>query len=156
MAENSAIKARLARALENEGVRAALRFIEENDGTTLALQKKIALTESPTFHEERRSELVAAYFTELGLACVTHDEIGNVSGVLRGGGEGCAAVEAHMDTVFPFGTAKEVAERDGKLFCPGISDDARGLAALLTIAEAFVKCGVKPQKDIIFRNWNFI
>lgn len=150
MAENSAIKARLARALENEGVRAAFRFIEENDGATLALQKKIALTESPTFHEERRSELVAAYFAELGLACVTHDEIGNVSGVLRGGGEGCAAVEAHMDTVFPFGTAKEVAKRDGKLFCPGISDDARGLAALLTIAEAFVKCGVKPQKDIIF------
>lgn len=150
MAEKAAIKEAFARVLKDEGVRGALRFIKENDGATLELQKKIALTESPTFHEEGRAELILAHFTKLGLKDITRDEMGNVSAALPGNGGGCVAVEAHMDTVFPFGTAKEVTEKDGLLYCPGISDDARGLAALMTIAEAFVKCGVRTQKDIVF------
>lgn len=150
MAEKSEIAAKLARSLEDERVRAALRFIKESEGDTLELQKRIALTESPTFHEEGRAALVAEYFERLGLSGITRDETGNVFGALRGSGCGCVAAEAHLDTVFPFGTVKEVTEKDGILYCPGISDDARGLAALLTVAEAFVKSGVRTKKDVVF------
>src|SRR4051794_3588030 len=45
-------------------------------------------------------------------------------------------VSAHLDTVFPEGTDVSVKERDGTTLAPGIGDDARGLAALLSLLQA--------------------
>lgn len=63
---------------------------------------------------------------------------------------GCIVIEAHMDTVFPKGTAVEVKERDGILYCPGISDNTRGLAVLYGLLRAFQTAGVKTEKSIVF------
>jgi tripeptide aminopeptidase len=43
-----------------------------------------------------------------------------------------------------------VREKDGKLYAPGISDNSRGLAALLSILRAFPAAGIKTAGDILF------
>lgn len=45
-------------------------------------------------------------------------------------------LSAHLDTVFPAGTVCNPREENGKLFCPGATDNGAGLAALLGIAAA--------------------
>jgi acetylornithine deacetylase/succinyl-diaminopimelate desuccinylase-like protein len=41
-------------------------------------------------------------------------------------------ISAYLDTVFPAGTDVKVKEKDGRLLAPGISDNSRGLAVLLS------------------------
>ena len=59
-------------------------------------------------------------------------------------------VSAHLDTVFAAGTDVTVREKDGKLYAPGIADNARGLAAILSVIRALKGTGVKTVGDIIF------
>ena len=58
--------------------------------------------------------------------------------------------EGHLDTVFPFGTVKEVTERDGFLYAPGIGDDTRALAMLLCLIRALDHAKIKTAGDIVF------
>jgi acetylornithine deacetylase/succinyl-diaminopimelate desuccinylase-like protein len=59
-------------------------------------------------------------------------------------------VAAHLDTVFPEGTNTKVKEKDGILYAPGIADDTRGLAALLSVVRAFNDTGIKTMGDVMF------
>lgn len=43
--------------------------------------------------------------------------------------------------------------RDGKIY-NGADDNASGVSAVLQIADAFVKSGVKPQRTVIFALWD--
>jgi len=58
-------------------------------------------------------------------------------------------VSAHLDTVFPEGTDVTVKVRDGKWFAPGISDDTRGLAVLLSWAKVLNDLGVQTVGDLM-------
>jgi acetylornithine deacetylase/succinyl-diaminopimelate desuccinylase-like protein len=79
------------------------------------------------------------------------DKEGNVFGIRPGTGKGPKLlVAAHLDTVFPEGTDTMVQEREGKLYAPGIADDSRGLAALLSVVRALNETGIKTVGDIIF------
>ncbi|WP_307189738.1 M20/M25/M40 family metallo-hydrolase [Geomicrobium sp. JCM 19037] len=59
-------------------------------------------------------------------------------------------VSAHIDSVFSKDTDTTVSEKDGIYYGPGITDDARGLAALLTIVRAFQQSAIETTGDIIF------
>lgn len=59
-------------------------------------------------------------------------------------------VEAHLDTVFPKGSVREVVEKDGVLYAPGIVDDTRGLAILLSALRGLKDSGLKPLSNIYF------
>ena len=79
------------------------------------------------------------------------DSIGNVIGFLEGSiGNKNIAIDAHLDTVFPEGTDVKVQIKNDTLFAPGIGDDTRGLAMILTIAEAIVNSEIKPVDNILF------
>ena len=54
-----------------------------------------------------------------------------------------APVAAHLDTVFPEGPTSRSDTRTVRL-CPGIGDNSRGLAALLSVIRAFRHTRVKP------------
>ena len=100
-----------------------------------AAQDLLMLTEieAPPFKEQRRAEAFLARLKALGLASAAIDAEGNVVGIRKGTGSGPKLViSAHLDTVFPAGTDVKVKERDGKLYAPGISDNTRGLAVLLS------------------------
>jgi tripeptide aminopeptidase len=136
---------------QNAAVQQGLAFIE--DDHTQTVQDQITITEipAPPFNEAERAQYYMGRLQELGLADVQQDSEGNVFGTLRGSGDGPTLfVSAHLDTVFPPGTDTTVTEQDGKLCAPGIGDDSRGLAAVLSIIRAFNTSGVQPVGDIIF------
>jgi len=43
----------------------------------------------------------------------------------------------------------EIAERDGRLYGPGIADDVSGLTAMLSAVETFRRLGKEPQGDVL-------
>ncbi|MGH8868775.1 MAG: M20/M25/M40 family metallo-hydrolase [Actinomycetes bacterium] len=136
---------------QNAQVQQGLTFIQADDRQTI--QDQIDLTEipAPPFMENERAQNYLGRLTELGLEDVQQDQEGNVFGTLKGSGNGPTLfVSAHLDTVFPEGTDTTVREQDGKLCAPGIGDDGRGLAAVLSIVRAFKDSGVQPEGDIIF------
>jgi tripeptide aminopeptidase len=59
-------------------------------------------------------------------------------------------VSAHLDTVFPEGTDVAVKEKDGAILAPGIGDDSRGLAALLSLIKAINANEIATVGDIMF------
>lgn len=136
----------------------ALDYIRELEPETLELQKKMVLVEAPTFHEKARGDYLCGLFSELGLCSIEKDGIGNVYGVYPGrkgpvsidSGVGCIVIEAHMDTVFPFGTVDTVTEKDSLIYCPGISDNTRGLALLCSLIRCFMHFNIEVDYSIVF------
>ncbi len=141
----------ISRLLAHERIRAARRHVERADDVTLARQAALSATPAPTGAEGARGARVAELFREIGLSHVGVDQAGNVCGWL-GNGRGSAPVvlAAHLDTVFGPEVDVRVKRRGQRLEGPGISDNARGLAALLAVAEALVATGVPTARPILF------
>ena len=126
----------VAHLLARDDVAAACRLLAESDARTLREQVELAEIPAPSFHEGPRGDHVAALLQDAGGQRVMRDEVGNVLAWM-GPTEGAPLiVSAHLDTVFPEGTNVRVTRRDGRFVGAGISDDARGLAALLALARA--------------------
>lgn len=151
------------RILDHPLVHRGRRLVDDLDGETLDLQVELTEIPAPPFGEEVRAARMATHFESAGLRHVRIDAVGNVLGELPpftgegpGGrsaavGDGAAVgdraggadehagpvlvVSAHLDTIFPEGTDVTVRRKDGRLLGPGISDDGRGLAALVTLAR---------------------
>lgn len=148
---DSAVRAQFESLLAAPAVVAALAQIEAKEADYL--QELITLTEipAPPFKEERR----AAYFLEQlkarGLKDAYIDSEGNAIGIRKGSGKGPTfLISAHLDTVFPESVDTTVQLRDGRYYAPGIGDDTRGLAALLSLLDALNASGMQTAADIIF------
>lgn len=113
--------------------------------------KMLTEIEAPPFKEEARAKAYLARLKALGLSDATIDAEGNVVGLRRGSGNGPKLlITAHLDTVFPAGTDVKVKERDGKLHAPGISDDVRGLAVLLSWLKVLNDNKLQTVGDLLF------
>ncbi|MGN6703103.1 MAG: M20/M25/M40 family metallo-hydrolase, partial [Burkholderiaceae bacterium] len=132
-------------------VRKALDFLKADDADTLADQKAIVVIPAPTFKEQRRAEYYLGRLKAAGLDDVRMDGASDVCGVLHGTGGGPKLLlSAHLDTVFPEGTDLTITEKDGKLYAPGVADDARGLAAILSIVRAMKAAQIRTVGDVWF------
>ena len=147
----------IAKLSAHERIRAARHHIERTDEVTLARQAALSAIPAPTGAEMQRAARAAELFREVGLRDVVIDAVGNVHGWLRGDGgrgtgEGSAPVvlAAHLDTVFGPEVRVAVERRGERLEGPGISDNARGLAALVAVAEALVRARVNTVRPILF------
>src|SRR5229473_1248418 len=142
----------VSRLLAHERIRAARHHIERTDEGTLARQAALSAIPAPTGAEGRRAAHVAELFRTIGLSDVAVDHAGNVHGWLGRNGERSAPVvlAAHLDTVFGAEVDVAVERRGQRLEGPGISDNARGLAALVTVAEAMVVARVPASRPILF------
>ncbi len=140
----------VSQLLEQADVRAASEHILATDDQTLAHQ--IGLTEipAPPLGEDTRACRMAELLEEAGLAHVQRDAVGNVL-ALRPGAEDREplVLSAHLDTVFPAGTDVRVHVDGDVLRAPGISDDARGLAALVALARAMSEAGITTRAPIL-------
>jgi acetylornithine deacetylase/succinyl-diaminopimelate desuccinylase-like protein len=117
------------------------------------VKELIELTEipAPPFKEERRARAYLGMLQQHGLSDIERDEEGNVMGVRRGSGGGpMLAVLAHLDTVFPEGTDVRVRREGTKLMAPGIGDDTRGLALMLSVIRAMNAAKLETRSDILF------
>ena len=132
-------------------VQQALEFIKADQDQTIADQRELCEIPAPPFMEQARGRQYRKRLAELGLKDVQTDAEGNVFGLKPGTGKGpVLLVCAHRDSVFAAGTDVTVQEKDGKLHAPGIADNARGLAAMLSIIRAFAASGVRTVGDVIF------
>jgi acetylornithine deacetylase/succinyl-diaminopimelate desuccinylase-like protein len=134
--------------LADSRVAAARRTIEQWDAATLALQAELSAIPAPGGAEAARAARVAGLLREQGLTTET-DAVGNV--VARGTGEGPPViVAAHLDTVFDGAVDVAVRRTDQRLDGPGVSDNARGLAALVGLAAALREAGLATVRPLLF------
>lgn len=140
--------ARIAALLD---VQRARMLLQAQDVETLEQQIRIASIPSPTGEEEARGRFIEGRLRELSLSEVHTDEVGNVLARLPGAGSGPPViVSAHLDSVFSADT-KIAPRREGdRIWAPGITDDARGLAAVLALARALTDCGIRTERPLWF------
>lgn len=137
--------------VKDEKVQKALKFMEEDQDAVIDRQIELTLTPAPTYHEQKKAERMLEMFKEEGLSDCHIDEYGNCVGIRKGTGGGkTTLVEGHMDTVFALDTELKIVREDGFIKCPGIVDDTRGCAAVLSTIRALNAAGIQTKGDIHF------
>jgi tripeptide aminopeptidase len=138
--------------LSNPKVVKAIGDIKADDDGALAEQKRITEIPAPPYKEKVRAEYFLKRMQELGFKDASIDTEGNVVALRKGNGGGRPklVVSAHLDTVFPEGTDVTVKEKDGVILAPGIGDDSRGLAALLSLIKSINANEIATVGDIMF------
>jgi acetylornithine deacetylase/succinyl-diaminopimelate desuccinylase-like protein len=119
------------------------------------VKELIALTEipAPPFKEQARAKAYLEMLRAAGLSGVEIDAEGNAMGVYRGSGDPggpMVAVVAHLDTVFPEGTNVTVKRDGNRLAAPGIGDNTRGIALMLTVIRAINAAKFATTSDVLF------
>jgi acetylornithine deacetylase/succinyl-diaminopimelate desuccinylase-like protein len=143
--------AAVRRIVDSAAFKQATMFIESD--YERFVRELVALTEipAPPFKEAARAKAYLAMLKESGLTDVEIDAEGNAMGVRRGTGGGpMLAVVAHLDTVFPEGTAVKVKREGTRLTAPGIGDNTRGAALMLAVIRAANAARIRTASDILF------
>ena len=115
-------------------------------------QNHIALTEieAPPFAEDERALAFMKMLAQYSPDSIWIDKVGNVLGLWKGEeGRRTVALDAHLDTVFPKGTDVNVRIKGDTLFAPGIGDDTRGLAMVISIAKTLNDKSIRTKDDIL-------
>ena len=137
--------------VKDEKVQKALKFMEEDQDAVIDRQIELTLIPAPTYHEQKKAERMLEVFKEEGLSDCHIDEYGNCVGIRKGTGGGkTTLVEGHMDTVFALDTELKIVRENGFIKCPGIVDDTRGCAAVLSTIRALNAAGIQTKGDIHF------
>lgn len=133
------------------GIKQAVDFLRADDERTLKDQIELTEIPAPPFKEMVRAQEYQKRLKALGLTDARIDAEGNVIAVRKGNGKGPVLVlSAHLDTVFPEGTDVKVKVKGNRYEAPGIYDDGRGLASLLSVLRALNQTGLKTVGDIVF------
>jgi acetylornithine deacetylase/succinyl-diaminopimelate desuccinylase-like protein len=134
------------------GYQAAAAFLETDYDRFV--RELVTLTEipAPPFKESARAAAYLQMLKDAGLTEVEQDPEGNVMGIWKGAGSGgpMLAVLSHLDTVFPEGTDVKVKREGTRLAAPGIGDDTRALAMMLTAIRAMRAGKLQTVDDILF------
>ena len=148
---NAATESAFTQLGGHAGVKQALEFIRADDERTLKEQIELTEIPAPPFKEAVRAAEYRKRLQALGLTDARIDSEGNVVAVRKGNGRGpTLVVSAHLDTVFPEGTDVKVKVANNRYSAPGIGDDGRGLASLLSVLRALNQSNVKTVGDIVF------
>lgn len=133
----------------SEAMKKAFEFLRLDDAHTLEQQLRLVGIPSYYEHEEERGKYFRLLMEEIGYHTET-DEAGNVYTEIAGTGNGPTVyISAHLDTVFPEGTSLEEKWEENIIRIPGICDDTRGLAEILSMLRAIHETGLKPVGNII-------
>jgi acetylornithine deacetylase/succinyl-diaminopimelate desuccinylase-like protein len=136
---------------DNARLRAALDTIKAQEPWTLDQQISICEIPAPPYKEATRAAEYRRRLQALGMTNVRIDSIGNVIAERRGTGNGpTVLIEGHLDTVFPEGTSVKVKRNGTALAGPGIGDDCRGLAVVLSVVRAFQRAKVQTLGTVYF------
>ena len=122
----------------------------------LQIVRDLCKLPAPSHHEELRAEYCRKWFTENGFKDVTVDGALNVLAPLNvelGGDEPFTVMMAHTDTVFPDLEPMPFTEKDGFMYCPGVSDDTANLAVLMVCAKYYKDhLPASPEKILFVAN----
>jgi acetylornithine deacetylase/succinyl-diaminopimelate desuccinylase-like protein len=146
VAPPSAVHAQDVRLADKDpAVQRALAALQRDQAWTLAQQIAICEIPAPPFKEAARADDFRRRLLALGYLDTRIDAVGNVIAQLGSGSGPRVMIAAHLDTVFPEGTDVRTTREGDRIAGPGIGDDCRGLAVLLTLAKVFKETGLTPQ-----------
>lgn len=132
-------------------IRNALNFLKEDHENSIAQQLELVVIPAPTFHEEKRAAYMTEQMKALGLTDVHIDDVGNAIGIRKGTGNGpTIVIDGHMDTVYPMETPLVPRRDDQFIYCPGITDNTRACAAMLTMIRALNEVNIQTEGDLAF------
>ena len=141
----------IARIAEMRSVHSSFIYLHNQEMEFRRWQRELTEIPAPPFGEAARSEWLRQKFTALGLENVHVDELGNVLALLFPAPQSpLIGISAHLDTVFPQGTALKTREEANRLYGPGISDNAAGVIAMLAMASAIKRVQLQPARNIVF------
>ena len=147
----AAVYAQSGRGVDNDRVRAAREYVRGNEAATLDEQVRLCEVPAPPFGERARARVVRDLLSGAGLTSARFDSVGNVLAERRGrSARPHVVMSAHLDTVFPEGTPVKVTRQGAVLRGPGIGDNCRGLAVLVTLARALREAAVRTDGSITF------
>ena len=129
----------------------AFELVELHKEQTLHDHIYITEIPAPPFKEKKRAEAYRELLHEAGADSVWIDKVGNVVALRKGvQAERVVALSAHLDTVFPAWADVTVSIRGDTLFAPGIGDNARGLAEVLTVLRVMEQANIETLHDLLF------
>ena len=148
---SAAIERDVALVKNERRVLEAFRYVEELKAETLRDHIYITEIPAPPFNEHERAEAFKILLKDAGADTVWIDAVGNVIARRDGVDKNrTVALAAHLDTVFPEGTDVTVKMRGDTLFAPGISDDSRGLAEVLTLLRVMELANIRTNASLLF------
>ncbi len=137
--------------MQQQKLQRAFEIIKAEDSITLVTHVQLTEIPAPPFGEEKRARHFAEMLRAIGLDSIWMDEVGNVLGLRRGTrGDKTIVLDAHSDTVFPENTDVSVTQNGDTLFAPGIGDDTRGLAMVLSVLRAMNQAEIQTQENVLF------
>lgn len=138
--------------LTDPKVKLALEAARTAEPQTIEDQVRFCEVPAPPFKEAPRGDALWRAFQDVGLRNVRIDRAGNILGERPGVAQAPRVVVAsHLDTVFPEGTPVKVArDRQGVLRGPGIGDNCRGLAVLVSVARALRDANLQTAGSVTF------
>lgn len=125
-------------------VQRALAQAQQLQGWTLDQQISICEVPAPPFKEQPRAEEFRRRLVALGYPDARLDALGNVIARVGRGNGPRVMIAGHLDTVFPEGTDVKTTRTGDRIAGPGIGDDCRGLAVVLTVAKILKETNVTP------------
>ena len=133
-----------------ESLDPAFRRIQERDDALIEDQIAIAEVPAPTGEEGARGIWMARRLRSAGIRHVEIDAAGNVIATTRTSSLAPIVICAHLDTVFDSRESVEVRHENGRLHAPGISDNARGLASMVMLADLIGSHRLPAHRPIVF------
>lgn len=131
-------------------VQRAMGVMQQQQAWTLQQQISICEIPAPPFKEAARAEEFRKRLVSFGYANTRIDAEGNVIAELGEGDGPTVLIAGHLDTVFPEGTDVRTSRTGDRIAGPGIGDDCRGLAVVLTLAKVFKESGLTPKGRVYF------
>lgn len=119
--------------------------MQQHQAWTLEQQISICEVPAPPFKEAARAEEFRKRLVSFGYANTRIDAEGNVIAELGAGDGPTVMIAGHLDTVFPEETDVKTTRTGDRIAGPGIGDDCRGLAVVLTLAKVFKETGLTPK-----------
>ena len=133
------------------GVRRAMSAIQAQQAWTLDQQISICEIPAPPFKEQRRAEEFRRRLVSFGFTDARIDREGNVIAELGSAANGpTVMIAGHLDTVFPEETDVNTTRTGDRIAGPGIGDNCRGVAVVLTLAKVMKETNLTPRGRIIF------
>ena len=179
LSPSAAANSRITALAADRAIHRAFHWLHLYEQQLQRWQREFVAIPAPPFGEADRAAWFVTHFSEIGLTNAHVDAEGNAlaelpslketgfsSSVPDSEANGASApqaadnspiilLSAHLDTIFPAGTECKPHEDDeGRLHCPGATDNGAGLAALLAIAAALhfaqTEAGYSPPVTILF------
>ena len=106
---------------------------------------------APTFSEEKRVQMLADRFAELGLQSCSIDSKGSAAGILPGiDGHQNILVVANADTIVEDIQDQTIEFQTDRIIGPFVGDNCIGLAAMATLPILLEKLDLKFKSNIVF------